>query len=182
MTGRRFGAHVDRLLAALGFPLTSVGRSLATVGFAVATYCLLILGGFPAYSAQMLGAGPQYAAAAVVALTANAYATVGPIGVGLIVAYALLTGVALTTALARVRLVGATGARGLSGLLPGLLASGCASCGAGVLGLLGLVGALAALPFHGNLLRLGGLALLVASLSRVGDPRRCDVPGTDGGE
>jgi hypothetical protein len=45
-----------------------------------------------------------------------------------------------------------------------------------VLGLLGFAGAVAALPFHGNLLRVGGLLLLVGYLARAGDPRRCAVP------
>jgi hypothetical protein len=170
--------HVSRLLAAVGYPFTTARRTLATTGFAVATYCVLVLSTFPTYSMQMLGAGPGYAADALLALTANTYRTVGGVGLGLIVVYAVATGVALTTTVARVRDAGSTGAWDLWSVLPGLVASGCASCGAGVFGLLGLVGALAAMPFDGNLLRLGGLVLLVGYLSRTGHPRRCELAPT----
>ena len=169
----RLERHASRLLASLAYPLTSRGRTLATVFVAVATYCLLILSTFPTYSLQLLGADLGYLDEAVLALTANTYQTTGTVGLGLIVAYAVTTGVALTAAAGRVRVAGRSGASGLSTVLPGLLASGCASCGAGVLGLLGFAGALATLPFHGNLLRLAGLLLLVGYLSRLGDPRRC---------
>lgn len=57
------------------------------------------------------------------------------------------------------------------------LVAGCASCGAGVLGALGFVGAMAALPFDGNLLRVGGIGLLLLFLGRAGDPRTCSVDG-----
>jgi hypothetical protein len=170
--------HVSRLLAAVGYPFTTARRTLATTGFAVATYCVLVLSTFPTYSMQMLGAGPGYADDALLALTANTYRTVGGVGLGLTVVYAVATGVALTTTLGRVRDAGPTGVRDLWSVLPGLLASGCASCGAGVLGLLGFAGALAAMPFEGDLLRLGGIALLVGYLSRVGHPRRCELAST----
>ncbi|MFC6730566.1 hypothetical protein ACFQDG_18090, partial [Natronoarchaeum mannanilyticum] len=55
--------------------------------------------------------------------------------------------------------------------------AGCASCGAGVLGALGFVGAMAALPFDGNLLRVGGIALLLFFLGRAGDPQTCSIDG-----
>ncbi|RLM54104.1 hypothetical protein DVK02_11825 [Halobellus sp. Atlit-31R] len=169
-------SHAGRLTAAVAYPFTSASRTVGTVAVAVATYCLLVLSSFPEYTVQMLGADLAYADDAVLALTANTYETIGALGLGLIVVYAVATGVALTTAIGRVRLAGLRSARGVSSVLPGLLASGCASCGAGVLGLLGFAGALATLPFHGNLVRLAGLALLVGYLSRIGDPRRCSVP------
>lgn len=168
-----FETHTSRLLAALGYPLTSGRRTVLTVVVAVATYCLLILSTFPTYTMQLLDADPGYVIEAMLALTGNTYRTAGAGGLALIVGYAILTGVALTTALGTVRSAGGTGVRGLWTALPGLLASGCASCGAGVLGLLGFAGALVSLPFHGNLLRLGGCLLLLGYLSRVGDPREC---------
>lgn len=176
----RIERHVERFLAALGYPLTSTPRMLLAAGVAVATYVLLVLSTFPSYSAQMLAAGVGYLDDAVLALTANTYATIGTVGLALVVAYAVATGVALTTALGRLQHGAGSGASGATSVLPGLLASGCASCGAGVLGLLGFAGALATLPFHGNLLRLGGLLLLVGYLARVGDPRRCAVSPTGG--
>lgn len=178
MSASGFDAHVSRLLAAFGYPLATTRRALVTAVFAVLTYCLLVLSTFPAYSMQMLGADLGYVDEALLALTANTYRTVGGAGLGLIVVYAVTTGVALTTTLGLVRDAGPAGARDLWSVLPGLLASGCASCGAGVLGLLGFAGALAAMPFEGNLLRLGGIALLVGYLSRVGHPRRCELAST----
>jgi hypothetical protein len=175
-------AHATRFVEAVGYPFTSAGRTLATVGFAAVTYALLILSSFPTYSMQMLAAGPGYLDDAVVALTANTYASVGALALALTVVYAVVTGIAITTAIGRIRHAGVVSARGLSSVLPGLLASGCASCGAGLLGTLGFVGALSTLPFDGNLLRLAGLLLLVAYLSRLGDPRYCAMPSATGGE
>jgi hypothetical protein len=178
MSGSVLGAHASRLLAAVGYPLATTRRALVTAGFAIVTYCLLVLSTFPEYSIQMLGADLGYVDDALLALTANTYRTVGGTGLGLTVMYAITTGVALTTTFGRVRDAGATGVRDLWSVLPGLLASGCASCGAGVLGLLGFAGALATMPFEGNLLRLGGIALLLGYLSRVGHPRRCELAPT----
>jgi len=175
-------AHVSRFVEAFGYPFTSIGRTLATLAFAVATYALLILSSFPTYSMQMLSSDLGYLDEAVLALTANTFESIGAIGLGLTVVYAAVTGIALTTAIGRIRHAGGVSARGLSSILPGLLASGCASCGAGLLGTLGFVGALSTLPFDGNLLRLAGLVLLVAYLSRLGDPRYCAIPSGASGE
>lgn len=169
---RRAGAD---LVAALSFPLTTNRRVFVTAVLAVLTYVVLILSSFPTYSMQMLTAGVGYLDDAVLALTANTYASIGWFGLGLIVTYAILTGFALTNIVAQIRMLDISSARDIVGIVPGLLASGCASCGAGVLGLLGFAGALAAMPFNGNLLRLGGIALLVFFLARSGDPRACEV-------
>lgn len=175
MTRFRVEYHLEQLLAAFGYPLTSLRRITVLTVFSVATYLLLILSTFPEYTAQMLGAGVGYVDDAVLALTANTYATIGGVGLGLVVLYAMVTGIALTNAIGRLRQTGLSGTRGLSSVVPGLLVSGCASCGAGVLGLLGFAGALALLPFDGNLLRAGGLLLLLVYLARLGDPRECSI-------
>ena len=169
-------ARVGRdLAAALSFPLTTNRRALGAAVLSVVTYIGLILSSFPGYSVQMIGAGLGYADDAVLALTANTYATIGPFGLGLVVAYAVLTGVALTNVVTQLRMQDISGVRDLLGVVPGLLASGCASCGAGVLGLLGFAGAMAAMPFDGNLLRLAGIALLLFFLAQSGDPHACRV-------
>jgi hypothetical protein len=180
MTDHRLDYHAEQFLAALTYPLTSASRAVVCLTLVVATYVVLVLSSFPEYSIQMLGAGLEYADDAVVALTANTYTTIGPVGLGLILAYALLTGIAITNALGRARRLGVSETSGLSSAVPGLLASGCASCGAGLLGVLGFAGALATLPFHGNLLRLAGLLFLLGYLTRAGDPRYCTVTPTDG--
>ncbi len=160
--------------AALRYPTTTPLRLGAMVGVAAATFVTLVFSTFPGYTVQMLSAGiVRYATTVFVALLETTYRSVGAIGVGLISAYAVLTGVALVNVGAQVRRTQISGTSDLLGVVPGLLASGCASCGAGVLGLLGFAGALAAMPFHGNLLRLAGLLFLVFFLGRAGDPRRC---------
>lgn len=163
------------LVAALSFPLTTNRRVVFAAVFSVVTYVGLILSTFPVYSVQMLTADVGYIDDAVLALTANTYVTVGPLGLGLIVAYAILTGIALTNVSTQLRMRNVSGVRDLLGIVPGVLVSGCASCGAGVLGLLGFAGALAAMPFDGDLLRLGGIILLLFFLARSGDPRTCHV-------
>lgn len=166
---------VGRIGAALGYPFTTTRRMGLASAVAAVTYVGLILSSFPSMSVQMLSAGPEWLDDAVLLLTENTYATTGAIGLGLVVAYAFLTGVAVTNTLAQVRVQGVGDVTNLGGVIPGLVASGCASCGAGVLGLLGFAGALAAMPFHGNLLRVGGIVLLLYFLARSGDPRNCRI-------
>jgi hypothetical protein len=168
----RFGADLRRALA---YPFTAWPRTLGLLAAAVLTYLLLIMSTMPGFTIQMLGAGVHWFDYVVVSLTQTTYRSDGWLGLGVIVAYSLLTGVALVNAAAQVRLAGASGVSDLSGVVPGLLASGCASCGAGMLGFLGFAGALAAMPFHGDLLRLGGLALVLFFLGRAGDPRECSL-------
>lgn len=166
------------LFAAVGYATETARRALATAAAAAVAYCLLVLTAFPGYTLQLLRADAGYLGEALVALSANTAATAGLVGIALVVLYALVTGVAVVVAVGQFRFGegAAGGASGsLSGVLPGLVASGCASCGAGLLGALGFAGALAALPFHGNLLRVAGLAVLVWFLARTGDPSACRV-------
>lgn len=168
----RFG---DGLAGAFRYPLGSAGRVAGVALVAAVTFVVLVLSTFPVYTLQMLGAGVrEYLVRAFVDLLDVTYASIGPTGVALVVAYAVATGVAVVNAVGQLRL-GGTDLSNLGGAVPGLLASGCAGCGAGVLGLLGFTGALALMPFHGDLLRVGGLLLLVFFLGRSGDPRTCQV-------
>jgi len=162
---------------ALVYPLTSDLRLLSAAVATAVTYVVLVLSSFPQFTIQMLTNDPTDIVYAVTALTREVYLSTGWLGIGLVAAYAVLTGVATINALALVRRARRTGASTIVGVLPGVLAAGCASCGAGVLGALGLVGAMAALPFDGNLLRLGGIALLLFFLGRAGDPQTCSIDG-----
>jgi len=168
----RFGRQ---LRDALSYPFESGRRALAATAVGVVTYVLLILSTFPEMSIQMLGAGLHWFDETLVLLTQNTYATNGATGLGMIIVYAGLTGVAVVNTAGQVRRMGVSSASDLAGVLPGLVASGCASCGAGLLGFLGFAGAMAALPFHGDLLRVGGIVLLLGFLARSGDPRQCAV-------
>lgn len=89
---------------------------------AILTYLLLVPSTFPEMSMQMLGAGLHWLDKTLVLLMENVLATNGWLGLGLVVAYALLTGVAVTNTIVQVS---------VTGVLPGLLASGCASYGGG---------------------------------------------------
>jgi hypothetical protein len=177
MTEPPLRAWGDDLVSALGYPLTS-NRRLSVAGVvAVVTYALLVLSTFPQFTIQLLTRNPTDVFYAVASLTRETYLSVGWLGLGLVAAYALLTGVAVTNAVTLFRRARRRSASTALGVLPGFLAAGCASCGAGVLGALGFVGAMAALPFEGNLLRLGGILLLGFFLARTGDPRTCSIDG-----
>lgn len=168
----RFGSQLG---GALAYPFRSGQRAFAAGVVAIVTYVLLVLSTFPEMSLQMLGAGLHWFDDTLILLTQNTYATNGVTGLGMIVVYAGLTGIAIVNTAGQVRTMGVSSASDLVGVLPGLVASGCASCGAGLLGFLGFAGAMAALPFHGDLLRVGGIALLLGFLARSGDPRQCSV-------
>jgi hypothetical protein len=170
------GDALANLRQSLGFAVSSPTRLLATLAVAAVAYVVLVLSSFPEYSVQMLGAGVGYLDEAVVDLSENVLATGGPRALGLLVVYALLTGVTATVVGAQVRIAGVNW-RSLSdvaGVAPGLAAAGCAGCGAGLLGLVGFAGALSAMPLHGDLLRIGGIGLLLFALARTGDPRTCE--------
>ncbi|WP_123538441.1 hypothetical protein [Halosimplex salinum] len=178
MSGPRASASRDwarGLREALVYPLTSDVRLLSAAVGTVLTYVVLVLSSFPQFSVQVLASDPTDVVYAVSALTREVYLSTGALGLALVAGYAVLTGVATTNALALVRRARRRGASTIVGVLPGVFAAGCASCGAGVLGALGFVGAMAALPFDGNLLRAGGIALLLFFLARAGDPRTCSV-------
>jgi hypothetical protein len=162
---------------ALAYPLTSNARLLTTGVGTGATYVVLVLSAFPQFSLQVLTRDLTDLPYAVTALTREVYVGTGWVGIGLVATYALLTGVAVTSALTLLRRARRAGASTVAGIIPGVLAAGCASCGAGVLGALGFLGAMAALPFEGNLLRVGGIVLLLFFLARAGDPRTCSVDG-----
>jgi hypothetical protein len=151
---------------------------LSTAAGTAVTYVVLVLSSFPQFSIQVLTNDPGDLVYAVSALTREVYVSTGAVGLALVAGYAVLTGIATTTALAMVRRAQRRGASTIVGVLPGVLAAGCASCGAGVLGALGFVGAIAALPYDGNLLRVVGIVLLLYFLGRAGDPRTCSIDPT----
>ncbi|ELY61007.1 hypothetical protein C492_09705 [Natronococcus jeotgali DSM 18795] len=110
-----------------------------------------------------------------VSLTETVYRTDGSSGLGAIVRYALLSGIAVVKVVARFQIVGLSSLADLSGVVPGLLASGRASRGAGFLGVPGSVGDLASLPYDGALRRVGGLLPSLFFSERAGHPERCGV-------
>lgn len=161
------------LRGALAFPLTSDGRLIVAAVATLLTYVVVVLSSFPRFSVQVLSRNPADLPWSVAVLTREAYLGGGWTTVGLVAAYALLTGVAVANVIPHLQRARTSGVSTVAGVVPGFLAAGCASCGAGVLGVLGFAGALATLPFGGDLLRLAGVLLLVGFLGRAGDPRVC---------
>ena len=172
-----FSGFTAGLRDAFVYPFESWIGTAGVVAFSVLTYLLLVMSTMPEFSVQMLGQGIDWLGYVVVSLTETTYHTSGVTGVGTLVVYAVLTGVAVVNVAGQIRVVGASSLKDLTGVIPALVASGCASCGAGLLGLLGFTGALAAMPYDGMLVRVGGLALLVFFLGRAGHPRRCGLEG-----
>lgn len=155
---------------AVSYSVKDFKRIAVTASASAVIFSLMILLSFPQYSYQMLSANPLLIFEAVSALSWNLIASSGILSLILTIIYSVIGGVASTILFYSVSIKSA------GSLTPGLLVSGCASCGTGLLGLVGLGGALAALPFQGNLIRLGGIALIVFFLNRSGNPEICEVP------
>ncbi|MFC7060034.1 hypothetical protein [Halovenus salina] len=169
--------HLSQFAEAVVYPFETWRGTVGLLLAGALTYVLLILSTMPTFASQMLADGLHWLDYVLVSLTETVYRTDGATGLAVILAYALLTGVAVVNAVARLHTVGPASMADLSGVLPAFLASGCASCGAGLLGVLGFAGGVAALPYDGALVRAAGLALLVVFLARAGHPERCTVEG-----
>ncbi len=148
-------------------------RALGTSTVGLSAFFLTVFSANPEYSIQMLTSGVQYWKIAFITRFSGMFATSGYAGIFLTLIFAMLVGVTMTNTAVQLR----RNRLNLSGLgaLPGFLAGGCASCGVGVLSLLGFGGVLASMPFEGNLLRLGGVLLLMALVVRTGNPDTCKI-------
>lgn len=124
------------------------------------------------YSFQMFSSGLNYWPIALKTTTVLTIQETGLVGFMVPVVYSVLIGITLTNFYTLVRTSGLR-LRNLSGIAPGFVAAGCAGCGVGLLGLLGVSGALAILPFHGELIRLGGILVLLYFIVETGDPKTC---------
>lgn len=166
------------LYDAMVYPFESWRGTIGLVGVTFVTYVLLVVSTMPEFALQMLGDGLHWFEFVIVSLSGNIYETDGWVGLGAIVLYAWLTGVAVVVAVGQLQIGSSSGVAGLTGVVPALAASGCASCGAGLLAFLGFAGGLTLLPFDGALLRVGGLVLLVYFIGRTGHPDRCRIEPT----
>lgn len=163
------------LFDAMVYPFESWRGTLGLVAVTFLTYVLLVMSTMPEFTLQMLDDGLHWFEFVIVSLTENIYQTDGWSGLGAIVLYAWLTGVAVVVAVGQLQIGSSSGVASLTGVGPALAASGCASCGAGLLAFLGFAGGLTLLPFDGALLRFGGILLLVYFIGRAGHPDRCRV-------
>lgn len=148
-------------------------RSIGTFVVGLLTFSLTVFSANPGYSIQMLSSGLEYWPIAFMTRFTGLLMNSGYTGTVLTLIFSALVGVTLTNTVIQLRMNRVD----LSsiGALPGFLAGGCASCGVGVLSLLGFGGVLASLPFQGNLLRFGGVLLLVALIIRTGNPETCEI-------
>ena len=162
-----------KLREALKYAFSDWEKLGITITGSLLFYVLMILLSFPSYSFQLLSSNPLFILEAVTALTGNLLISAGMLGLSLTIVYSLLAGISLTL------LYSSTSNSGAGSLTPGLIVSGCASCGTGLLGIIGLGGAVAALPFQGNLVRLGGIGLILFFMNKTGNPEVCDVPVSD---
>ena len=148
-------------------------RGLGTSIIGLFTFFLTVFSANPGYSVQMLLSGIEYWQIAFITRFTGMHMNTGLTGIALTLVFSALVGVTMTNTLFQLRM------NKISfdslGAIPGLLAGGCASCGVGVLSLLGLGGVLASMPFQGNLLRLGGVVLLMALIIRTGNPDMCEL-------
>lgn len=162
----------DSLKRALIAVVSSRERVLAAATVSVITFYILVLSSYPVYSWQMITTTPLYWFVAFQNLLLNMFKTVGAFSIGVTALYSIFTGIAVVHAVLQIRSQNLD-KRNLLSMGPGIIATGCASCGAGILGFLGFFGAISLLPMNGDLLKLGGIALLVFFLGRSGDPEIC---------
>lgn len=169
--------HARQFSRAVAAAFSTPRWTAVTVAVAAVTYIVLILSTYPTYTFQLLGADLFYIDEALVALTDNFMASTGYPGLISVILYAVLAGIAVSTAMIQLLTVGIAveGLGGLSSFVPTFLVSGCASCGVGVLSFLGVAGGVTVFPFGGTLVRGAGIAILLVFLARVGDPRTCDI-------
>lgn len=159
------------------FEAALYGRQILLTGFgAFLAYSLLAFFSVPVYASQLLGRSMRYFPEVIRMSTLGILDTTGTVGLILTVIYSMITGVTLTNAYISLKQRSFSGILNLGAFLPGFLVAGCASCGVGLLASFGFAGALAALPFGGNLVKLGGILVMAGLLHRSGNPRICANP------
>lgn len=167
-------SYQEKLVEAFKASIQNWKAVLLTSAGIFITFSAMILASFPSYSYQLLSTSPLYLSTALTALSENLMASAGIEALILTLIYSVVAGVAFTNLAYQLKYQGG-GLKNIGLMSPGLLVSGCAGCGAGLLGLFGFVGALAVLPFEGNLVRLGGIGLMIFFLGKTGDPKTCNL-------
>jgi hypothetical protein len=168
---------VENLKKGVKTPFESFSSSLLTLSISFISLVMMALSGSLVYSYQMFSYGPNYWVPLMQSRLTGLYLEGGIIGLFSSIIYSLLIGITLYNFAVQLRNSGLS-LRNLSGIGPSFLAAGCAGCGVGLLSLAGLTGAIAVLPFNGQLIRLGGMLLLVYYIAKTGDPRTCSIPSS----
>lgn len=159
------------------FEAALYGKQIFLTGLgALLAYSLLAFFSLPTYSSQLLGRSITYFPEVIKMATLGIMDTSGTIGLTLTVIYSIITGITLTNAYTSLKIRNFSSILNLGAFLPGFLVAGCASCGVGLLAVFGFTGVLAALPFGGNLVKLGGILVMTGLLHRSGNPKVCANP------
>ncbi|RRJ28038.1 hypothetical protein [Halocatena pleomorpha] len=170
---QRFG---EELSTALSYPFLSGGRVVLTTVVAGLTFFVLVLFAQSMGVINMVLNNPQL-------VTVDYFKSIflinieqiGTISIAMNVAYAMLTGIAITNMVAQLRMFQVGSVANISAVIPGLFAAGCASCGPGLFAIFGLTGAVSFIPFQQTVLRVAGIALFLLFLGFAGDPRECRI-------
>lgn len=168
------------LFAALRYPFQSILRTVLALALAGLVFVVLILASQSLAVLDMLLRNPEIAITTsyiehMFMINLSVVRNKGWLPIALSVAYAVLTGIALTNMIAQLRMLQVGSLANVGGILPGLFAAGCASCGPGLLALIGFTGGFAALSQQPTVLRLGGMGLFLFFLGLSGDPRECRI-------
>lgn len=161
------------LIEGLYAPFSSWKRFSATALASFLAFSASVLSTNIGYSVQMLSSGPRYWPVAFNTRLFEVVMSSGLPGVFLTAVFSVLVGITMTNTFIQLKMNRIS--KDALGALPGFLAGGCASCGVGVLSILGLGGVLTFLPFGGNLLKLGGVLLLLGLITRTGNPETCKL-------
>ncbi|WEL23089.1 hypothetical protein [Candidatus Nanohalovita haloferacivicina] len=153
----------------------SFWAAVAVIAVSSMFYLVLTLSSFPNYSLEMLNASILYLDEAFLALNWNVFNTAGYAGIFLSVVYSVFSGVLLVNLYQSLKINGISNIKKSGGMFPAFLAGGCAGCGAGILGFFGLLGIASALPFQGNGLKVGSIALMAVAISSIGNPEKCSI-------
>lgn len=151
-------------------------EALLTVTGSFLAYTLLSIFSLPTYSSQLLGRSLAYFPDVMRTATIGMIDTTGMIGLILTLIYSVVTGITVTNAYLSVKAQSFSKLLDVGAFLPGFIVTGCASCGVGLLTAFGFTGVLAALPYSGNLVKLGGILVMAGLLNRSGNPRLCANP------
>lgn len=168
---------LENLWRGLKRPFTKKKTAISTIFISALSLVFIALSSSINYSIQMFSAGFRYWVPAILRRVTGLYAEGGLLSISTTVVYSLLIGITLSNLYTQFRNSGFK-KRNLSGIGPGFIAAGCAGCGVGILSFLGVAGGLAAMPFNGQLIRVGGMALLVYYIVRTGDPEVCSIPSS----
>lgn len=165
--------RINRLRISARASTSSNYRKLSTIFFSALIFLIFAFTTDIPWHLQTLREGIFYWDNAVLNGISNIYIG-GIFSFCLTIIYSIVSGLVLTNIGIQLRNSKISG-KELGSLLPGFIATGCASCGVGLAGFIGLTGVATALPFQGDLLKVGGLALLIYALYEMGNPEICEV-------